>query len=354
MTLDELRRQVDELDRQIVRLVNERAKVACEIGHLKRRDNNALYVPSREKTVYDNISALNEGPLPDRCLKAVYREIMSGCLALETPLKVAYLGPEGTFTHVAARTKFGDSVSYLPAATLDEVFSEVERGRADHGVVPVENSTGGGIHETLTRFLSSPLKVCAEVLLEIHHALMARCPQEDVRKIYSKGEVLGQTRRWLQEHMPGVALAEMRSTSAAAAQAAAEPDAAAIGSASLAPVHGLRVLADRIEDYAHNATRFFVLGRSMSEPTGNDKTAVLCSVRDKVGALHDLLEPFKEFGINMTKIESFPSPTAPWQYHFFVDFLGHPEHEETQRALQAMEAECVSFKVLGAFARWEG
>ena len=354
MTLDELRKQVDRLDSQIVRLINERAEVACEIGRLKKRGNNALYVPSREKAVYENISALNGGPLPDTCLKAVYREIMSGCLALEKPLKVAYLGPEGTFTHVAARRKFGDSVTYLPSATLDEVFAEVERGRADHGIVPVENSTGGGIHETLTRFLSSPLKVCAEVLLEIHHALIARCELTDVQKVYSRGEVLGQTRRWLQEHMPGVALSEMASTSSAAAKAAAEPNAAAIGSASLAPVHGLRVLADRIEDYAHNATRFFVLGRSMSAPTGNDKTAVLCSVRDKVGALHDLLEPFKEHGINMTKIESFPSPNAPWQYYFFVDFLGHPEREDTQRALQAMEAECVSFKVLGAFARWEG
>ena len=354
MTLDELRKQVDKLDSQIVHLINERAKVACEIGNLKKRDNNALYVPAREKAVYENISALNEGPLPDGCLKAVYREIMSGCLALETPLKIAYLGPEGTFTHVAARTKFGDSVTYVPAASLDEVFAEVERGRAHHGMVPVENSTGGGIHETLTRFLSSPLKVCAEVLLEIHHALMARCEMQDVQKIYSRGEVLGQTRHWLQKHMPDVKLAEVASTSSAAAKAATEPNVAAIGSASLAPVHGLRVLADHIEDYAHNATRFFVLGKNMSAPTGNDKTAILCSVRDKVGALHDLLAPIKEHGINMTKIESFPSPNAPWQYYFFIDFLGHPEREDTQKTLRDMEAECVSFKVLGAFARWEG
>jgi len=354
MTLDELRKQVDQLDAQIVRLINERAKVAREIGKLKQRDNNALYVPAREQAVYSNIASLNEGPLPDACLRAVYREIMSGCLALEKPLKVAYLGPEGTFTHAAARRKFGESVRYVAAATLDEVFSEVERGRADYGIVPVENSTGGGIHETLTRFLSSPLKVCAEVLLEIHHALMAKCRTEDVRKVYSRGEVLGQAGRWLQQHMPGVALSEVASTSVAAEKAAAEPNAAAVGSASLAPVHGLRVLADRIEDYAHNATRFFVLSAHMSEPTGDDKTAVLCSVRDKVGALHDLLAPFKEHGINMTKIESFPSPNAPWQYYFFVDFLGHPEREDTHRALQDMEAECVSFKVLGAFARWEG
>ena len=352
MALEELRKQVDHLDAQIVKLVNERAQVAREIGKLKQRDNNALYVPAREQAVYRNIAALNEGPLPDGCLRAVYREIMSGCLALEKPLEVAYLGPAGTFTHTAARTKFGESVSYAPAATLDEVFSEVERGRADYGVVPVENSTGGGIHETLTRFLSSPLKVCAEVLLEIHHALMAKCKLDEVQKVYSRGEVLGQARQWLREHLPGVPLEAAGSTSAAAERAAAEQGAAAVGNASLAPVHGLHVLADRIEDYAHNVTRFFVLGTHMSEPTGDDKTAILCGVRDKVGALYDLLAPVKRYGINMTKIESFPSPSAPWQYYFFIDLLGHPEQEETRKAIEDMEAECVSFKVLGAFARW--
>jgi chorismate mutase/prephenate dehydratase len=354
MGLDELRKKVDELDAQIVRLINQRAKVALEIGKLKERDNAALYVPARQQAVHGNISSLNAGPLADECLRAVYREIMSGCLALEKPLNVAYLGPEGTFTHAAARANFGDSVTYVPAAGLGEVFDEVERGRADYGVVPVENSTGGGIHETLTRFLDSPLKVCAEILLEIHHALMARCPESEILRVYSRGEVLRQTAQWLQTHMPGIELQGASSTSAAAQKAAAEHGAAAIGSASLAPLHGLRVLHDHIEDYAHNVTRFFVLGTHMSQPTGDDKTAVLCSVRDKVGALHDLLTPIKEHGINMTKIESFPSPRAPWQYYFFVDFIGHPEQEETRKALDAMQAECVSFKVLGAFPRCDG
>ncbi len=354
MELPELRKNVDELDARIVRLINERARLACEIGKLKEQGNEALYVPARQQAVYKNISAFNEGPLPDSCLTAVYREIMSGCLGLEKPLKVAYLGPEGTFTHAASRANFGDSVQYAPVATMDEVFDEVERGRVDYGVVPVENSTGGGIHETLTRFLDSPLKVCAEIVVEIHHALMAKCPPEEVRKVYSRAEVLGQTRRWLQEHMPGVEVQDTSSTSIAAERAVAEPGAAAIGNASLAQIHGLRVLHDRIEDYAHNVTRFFVLGTHMSHPTGDDKTAVLCSARDKVGALHDLLAPIKEHGINMTKIESFPSPSAPWQYYFFIDFLGHPEQEEIRKALDEMEAECLSFKVLGAFPRCSG
>ena len=354
MGLDELRKKVDELDAQIVRLINERAVLARRIGELKTQENDAPYAPARQQAVYENVGALNKGPLPDACLRAVYREIMSGCLALEKPVRVAYLGPEGTFTHSAARANFGDSVHYVPAPTLGEVFTEVERGRVDYGVVPVENSTGGGIHETLTRFLDSPLKVCAEVLLEVHHALMAKCPQGQVRRIYSRGEVIRQTRQWLQEHVAGIELREVSSTSVAAEQAAREEGAAAIGSADLGPVHGLEVLHDRIEDYAHNVTRFFVIGTHVGEPTGDDKTAVLCSVRDKVGALHDLLAPFKKYSINMTKIESFPSPSAPWQYYFFIDFLGHPEAGDTRKALEEMEAECVSFKVLGAFPRCTG
>jgi chorismate mutase/prephenate dehydratase len=354
MTLDELRGRIDALDEEIVRLINERAKVACEIGRFKRRENTSLYAPAREKAVYQNIARLNQGPLPDSTLRAVYREIISGCLALEHPLNVAYLGPEGTFTHAAARVSFGDSVNYLPATTLAEVFDEVERKRANYGVVPVENSTGGGIHETLTRFLDSPLKVCAEILLEIHHSLLAKCPMEEIERIYSRGQVLEQTRSWLQEHLPDVELHDTTSTSAAAERAAREPNAAAIGSATLAAVHGLNVLADRIEDYAHNVTRFFVLGSHMSQPTGDDKTAILCSARDKVGALHDLLLPFKEHGINLTKIESFPSPTTPWQYYFFIDFVGHPDDPNAGRALEDIEAQCTSFKVLGGFPRWRG
>jgi chorismate mutase/prephenate dehydratase len=354
MELDDLRKKVDELDVQIVQLINRRAELACQIGSLKERHGESVYMPAREEEVYRRISDLNKGPLPDSCLRAVYREIMSGCLALQKPLTVAYLGPEGTFTHMAARAKFGDSVRYAPVLTIGEVFGEVEKGRAGYGVVPVENSTGGGIHETLTRFLDSPLSVCAEILLDIHHALMAKCGPQEVRRVYSNSQVFGQTRRWTQTHLPNVEQVAVASTSLAAEMAAREEGAAAIGNASLAAAHGLDVLFDHIEDYAHNVTRFFVVGTHVSQPTGDDKTAVLCSVKDKVGALHDLLEPFKEHGINMTKIESFPSPSAAWQYYFFIDFLGHPDHESIRLAIQKMGAECVSLKVLGAFPRCRG
>ncbi len=353
MQLDELRRKVDDIDAKIVRLISERALLARQIGELKKGNNGPLYAPAREAAVFEHVAQLNAGPLPDDVLRAVYREIIGGCLALEKALTVAFLGPEGTFTHMAARANFGQSADYLPVSTIDETFGEVERGRADYAVVPVENSTGGGIHETLTRFLNSPLKVCAEIVQEIHHALMATCKAEQIERVYSRGQVLGQTRHWLQTHMPHAELHEVSSTSVAAKRAAEEANCAAIGNASLAEQHGLRVLFDHIEDYAHNVTRFFVLGKHMSEPTGDDKTALLCSVKDKVGALHDLLAPFKEHSINMTKIESFPSPDAPFQYYFFIDLLGHPEDATTRRALEQMEAECMTLKVLGGFPRCE-
>ena len=295
----------------------------------------------------------NEGPLPDRCIKAVYRELMSGCIALQKPVRIAYLGPEGTFTHQAAVSKFGESVEYESADSLEAVFEAVEQKRADYGVVPVENSTEGGIHETLTRFLSSPCKVSAEIVREIHHALLSKSPLEEIKAVYSKGPVFTQCSKWLSNNLPDAQEKEVSSTSAAAEMAAREDGAAAIARRELAATHGLKVVQDHIEDYAHNVTRFFVLGDHISPPSGDDKTALLCSVRDKEGALHDLLRPFKEFRINMTKIESFPSPVTPWQYLFFIDFMGHPNSDKVQRALDEMRKECVEFRVLGAFPRCE-
>jgi len=354
MELDKLRKRIDEVDAQIVKLMNQRAEIAKSIGEIKRKNNEAIYIPAREEAIYKHVSGLNEGPLSDECVKSVYRELMSGCIALQRPLKVSYLGPAGTFTHDAARTKFGDSVQYVPASTLDDVFQQVERGRTDYGVVPVENSTEGGIHETLTRFLTSPVKVSAEIISEIHHALLANCRFEEIAKVYSRAQVFTQTRRWLAANLPHARQIYVNSTSAAAERATREQGAAAIAKREVAAAHNLQVLRDHIEDYTHNVTRFFVLGYHMGEPTGDDKTAVLCSVKDKVGALHELLRPFKEYGINMTKIESFPSPTTAWQYYFFIDFLGHPEEDRTRQALEEMKEECVEFRVLGAFPRCEG
>lgn len=354
MTLDELRKRIDELDARLVQVINERAAVVQQIGRLKAQSQDSIYKPQREQAVYEHTVACNDGPLSDGAMRAIFREIMSGCIALEKPLTIAYLGPAGTFTHWAARSKFGDSVRYEPANTLDDVFGEVERKRADYGVVPVENSTEGGIRETLARFLDSPLMVCAEIIYEIHHCLLTDCPMEEVRKIYSKGTVFGQTRAWLREHMPLVEQVETSSTSRAAELAAAEQGAAAIGHRELAAVHGLNVLCENIEDCTHNVTRFFVLGAHASDPTGDDKTALLCSVKDKPGALHDLLASLKRHGINMTRIESFPARRAAWQYHFFIDFEGHADDEDTRAALEDMAAQCESFKVLGTFPRFKG
>lgn len=351
MSLDDLRKKIDEIDVKIVDLINRRAQVAHEIGKLKNEDGDSIYKPHREQAVLDHAVKASEGPLPDESVQAVFREIMSGCIALEKPLKVAYLGPEGTFTHWAARSKFGDSIVYDPAASLADVFSEVERSRADYGVVPVENSTEGAIRETLALMLESRLKICAEIVFEINHALMANCPLDDIETIYSKDTVFGQARQWLRQHLPAAQQVDVESTGRAAELASQEDSTAAIGHAGLANVYGLDVLFDRIQDRASNETRFFVLGHHMSDMTGNDKTAILCSVKDHAGALHDLLHPFKEHEINMTKIESFPSQEAGWKYHFFIDFVGHPEEEETKAALKHMSKHCDRIDILGAFPR---
>ena len=347
--IDSLRERIDGLDEKIVEVVNQRARLARSIGRVKAGSNDTVYKPHREHAVYEHVSSSNRGPLSDEAVKAIFREVMSGCIALEKPVRVAYLGPEGTFTHWASRSHFGDSVAYSPVTSLEEVFDEVQRERADYGVVPVENSTEGGIRETLALFLDSSLKACAEIVYEIHHSLMAACSLEQVSTVYSKGPVFGQTRRWLRDNLSGAERVEVESTSQAADIASKEEGAAAIGFEALAPAYGLEVLVRNIQDRLHNVTRFFVLGRRISEPTGEDKTAILCSVEDRVGALHDLLKAFKEHNINMTKIESFPSQAEAWDYYFFIDFMGHPEDPETRVALDAIKKHCDAFRVLGAF-----
>lgn len=351
MSLDDLRKQIDDIDVQIVELINERAKVAHKIGNVKNEDGDSIYKPHREQAVLDHAKEASCGPLPDESIQAVFREIMSACIALEKPIKVAYLGPKGTFTHWAARSQFGDSIIYESASSLADVFEEVERSRADYGVVPVENSTEGAIRETLALLLDSSLKICAEIVFEINHALMANCDLDEINTLYSKETVFGQTRQWLRKHLPDARQVDVASTGRAAELAGQEDNAAAIGHAGLAGAYGLDVLFDRIQDRANNETRFFVLGEHMSDATGDDKTAILCSVKDHVGALHDMLHPFKEHRINMTKIESFPSQGGGWKYHFFIDFLGHPEEQETRVALEQMGEHCDRVKILGAFPR---
>jgi len=347
--IDTLRGKIDGLDEKIAEALNERARIVELIGRAKAKSNDIIYKPHRERAVYEHVRDCNVGPLPDKAMKSIFREIISACRALEKPVAVAYLGPSGTFTHWATISQFGESIDYRAVDSLKEVFSEVESGGADYGVVPVENSTEGGIRETLALFLESPLKVCTEIVYEIRLSLMARCPLKDIERVYSKGPVFGQARRWLGENLPDAAQVEVKSTSRAAGLAAEEDGAAAIGFEDLAKEHGLEVLARNIQDQKQNVTRFFVLGHQLSKPTGNDKTAILCSIKDRVGALYDLLDAFKQNGINMTKIESFPSRSQTWNYYFFIDFLGHPEEEKIRVALKNMRSHCEMLRVIGAF-----
>jgi chorismate mutase/prephenate dehydratase len=304
--------------------------------------------------IYENIIKENKGPMPNKALFAVYREIMSGSLGLEKKLKIAYLGPEATFTHQAGIKKFGSNVEYYACPTITDVFREVEAGRSDYGVVPVENSTEGMISHTLDMFINSDLKICSEIMLEISHNLLSKCGIKSVKKIYSKQEVFGQCRLWLEINMRGVALLEVSSTSKAAEIASGEKNSAAIASALAAKKYRLNIIARDIEDNPNNVTRFLVIGKAMPKPTKKDKTSIMFSVKDRSGALHDMLVPFKKYKINMTKIESRPSKVRVWEYYFFVDLEGHYKNPKVRKALDELDAQASFVKILGSYPVEEG
>lgn len=351
-TLESLRRQIDELDSRIVKLLNERASVAKQIGEVKKKTSAEVYHPNRERQVYERIMAENKGPLPNDSLAAIYRELMAGSRALERPLKVSYLGPMGTFSFVAARRSFGASVEYVPQKGIEAVFREVETGRADYGIVPAENSTEGGIRETLNMFQEyDNIKVCSEVILPVHHSLMARCLIEGVKKIYSKLQVFAQCKNWLANNLPEAELLEVGSTAEAARMAQSEDGAAAIAHAEVAAQYGLNVLYNNIEDSPDNVTRFYVLSKSFSSPSGKDKTAVMCYIKNQVGALYGILHPFKKYNINLTSIESLPSGKKAWDYSFYIEFEGHVQDENVKKALDKVSCVCLELKVLGSFPR---
>ena len=352
MTIEEHRKAIDEIDRQIVRLLNERTKHVLAIGEAKLREGKEIYAPAREKAVLRRICELNEGPLPNESLRAIYREIMSSALALEKKPKIAYFGPEATFTHMAAIQRFGASVEYVPLRTIQDVFEEVDRGRADYGVVPVENSTEGVVTSTLDMFIDSELKIVAEIVILIQHCLVSRASSlQRIRTLYSHPQALGQCRRWVQTHLPNVEIVETSSTTRAAELASQHKEAAAIASSLAAERYKLRILERDIQDSSDNATRFLVLGRNIPEPTGADRTSLLISLTDRVGALHASLQPFRRYGINMTKIESRPSKRKAWTYYFFIDIDGHMKDENVERALRAMRRHCDFIKILGSYPR---
>ena len=353
-SLDSMRQSIDALDQKIVELLNRRANVVVDVGHLKKRDGLAIYAPDREKAVLDKVRRLNAGPLPDRCLEAVYRELMSGSFALEKPLRIGYLGPAGTFSHAAALKKFGHSVEYVPLSDIPSVFEEVSRGHIDYGMVPVENSSHGGVVDTLDAFLNrsdaSP-RVCAEVLINIHHNLLATGPWEQITTVLSKPEVFSQCRGWLASVAKDRDVQPVASTSAAAERAASEPGVAAIASMIAAELYDLRVLFENIEDNPDNVTRFFVIAPEAAKPTGDDKTAVLFTTANRPGALADVLDVFKANGINLTDIEKRPSRKVNWEYVFFIDLQGHVDEAALREGIDKAKGHCLQLNLLGSYPR---
>ena len=351
MNLDDLRKRIDEIDQKLIALLNERTTAATDIGKLKQSDGAETYVPAREKEVLTRVKQLNKGPLTDTSLHAVYREIMSASLAMERQVKVAYLGPIATFTHGAARSRFGASVDYLACESGADVFTAIENGSADYGVVPIENSIQGPEAPTLDCFVNTSLKVCAEIVFPISQCLLSRSPREKIGKIYSHPQALGQCRQWLRMEMSGIDQLPTSSTAKAAELASVEDGAAALASALAAEIYSLDIVADNIQDESGNETRFMVLGKSYGKPSGNDKTSIIFSVKHQAGSLFSALEAFRKFGLNMTKIESRPLKSRAWEYYFFVDLEGHAGDEGMSKALAELSEHCVFLTVLGSYPK---
>ncbi len=357
MSMDKIRKKVDAIDKKILGFLNERALASEEIGQIKKKEGHGIYAPHREKEILARLKKLNQGPLTQEGIEAIYREIMSFSISLEKKVKIAYLGPAVTYTHQAAQKKFGSSVEYVACASISDVFTEVERERSDYGVVPVENSTEGAVNHTLDMFIESSLRMYAEVFLPIHHNLLSiGNPLGSLVKVYSNPQVFGQCRLWLESNLRAADLVDTASTAEAAQIAANNANRegiACIASAMAAHVYGLKILASAIEDNPNNTTRFLVISRHEAKPTKDDKTSIVFEVKDKAGALHDILVPFKKARINMTKIESRPSKKKVWSYFFFVDFEGHARKPHIHRALRALQKHCTFFKVLGSYPKAE-
>jgi chorismate mutase/prephenate dehydratase len=353
VNIPEHRRVIDRLDEQIVRRLNERTRHGLAIGDIKLKAGEEFYAPHRERAVLDRICQLNQGPMTDEQLCTIYREIMSSALALEKTMTIAYLGPEATFTHQAAIRRFGSSLSYASQKTIADVFAEVSRNRADYGVVPVENTTEGVVTHTLDMFVDSDLKIVSQIVLPVQYCLAGNGRLQDIKRLHVHPQALGQCRQWVQEHLPKVEIFETSSNARSAELAAKGKVNAAITGILAAEKYGLRVLEQDIQDNADNATRFLVLGRQCSPPTGNDRTSLMLSVADKAGALHQAIAAFRRHKINMTKIESRPSKRKAWEYFFFIDCDGHVQDRQVVKAIQLLGEHCNFVKVLGSYPNAE-
>ena len=350
MNWDDWRLRINELDNQILKLLTERAEAALKIGDLKRRQDAPVYAPERETEIVRRLMAANTGPLPAEAILAVWREILSACRALEATLTVTYLGPQATFTHQAARERFGSAGVYRPARSIVEVFDEVERGRAEFGVVPVENSTEGAVNVTLDRLIASDAVICGELRLDIAQQLLSKASDlGEVKRVLSHPQALAQCRDWLASHLADVEAEEVSSTAAAAEMAAADSGVAAIASALAGELYGVPVLRSRIEDNPQNSTRFLVIGRTPVGATGRDKTSILFAMRNEPGALYRILEPLARARLNLTKIESRPAKHGPWEYVIFVDLEGHRDTPEVASVLREIGERTLFLKILGSY-----
>jgi chorismate mutase/prephenate dehydratase len=347
-SLDDCRRRIDELDTELVRLLSERAQVSLRVGELKAGDGAPIYAPDREARVFENLARRNEGPLSEEALRHIWTEILSSSRALQRRLRVAYLGPAGTFSEEAARRRFGATTELVPCVTLPEVFQVTARRDADYGIVPIENSTDGGIAPVLDTFVESDVKVCAELELPVSHNLCSPGALETIDTVYSIPAALAQCRRWLNGNLPRAQVVEVTST-ARAVEMAKKPNEAGIGSELASEVYGVPIVARRIEDNRNNFTRFLVIGDHVAPRSGRDKTSVVFGVRHRPGTLHDALRIFADNGLNLTRIESRPSKRELWEYVFFLDFQGHRDDAAVVTALDQLADVSVFVKVLGSW-----
>ena len=361
--LAEVRKRIDSLDRKLVKILNERAELVVKVGEAKRKAGLPIYAPHREAEVLDKAIKLSTGPLPDRALEGVYRELMSGSFVLQQPLRIGYLGPPGSYSHMAAVKHFGSSVEFEDLHEIAGVFTEVQRGHVNYGLVPIENSTGGGIVETLDAFINAhgDISICSEVQIAVHHSLLATCPPKAVRRIHSKPEVFSQCRTWLATQYPQAELIPAASSSRAVKTASeevktaisigAEPGSAAIGSELAGQIYGLKTLFAKIEDNPNNITRFVVISRQKALRTGNDKTSIMFNTADKPGALVSVLGVFDKAGINLSHIDKRPSGRTNWTYTFFIDAQGHRDDAAMAGAIEEAATHCRQMHVLGSYPK---
>jgi len=353
MQLEKVRKKIDKIDARIVGLLNERAEEVIKVSKIKTENKLSNYSAEREMNILRRLKNLSKGPLASSDLESIFREVLSSCRSLKSVLKVAYLGPQGTFTHLAAIRNFGKKAEYISAESISDCFDKVERQEADYAVVPIENSTEGVINYTLDMFVDSNLKICSEATLNISHYLLAasNIGLNKIKRVYSNSQVFPQCRLWLSRNLPGADLIPTASTAKAAITVKKDRQGACIGNKILAEVYGLKTIAHSIEDLSSNITRFLIIAKSDSAPSGKDKTSILFSVKDRVGVLHDVLYGFKKYGINLTKIESRPSKKKPWEYYFFIDFEGHRNSLHVQKALLQLKRQCIFVKILGSYPK---